>query len=121
MCGFLVAALRVGLGLFGTRRRATGELWQCTDENWPVPGRGSCPHVLTFMADENTAAAGKLKKLGQRVREGWAKNNPIPDQSFDTIRKAVREEWQREQTQKRGKSSPAPGKSREQNPPEPER
>lgn len=71
------------------------------------------------MPNENTDAADKLKKLGQRVRDGWTRQHPIPDQSLETVRQTVREEWQREQTQKRGKT--AGGKTRERKPPEPER
>ena len=55
------------------------------------------------MPDENTDAAAKLKKLGQRVRDGWAKQHPMPEQSRETVRQTVREEWEREQAAKRGK------------------
>jgi hypothetical protein len=71
------------------------------------------------MPNDNTDTASKLKKLGQRVRQGWTNRHPIPDQSLDTVRQTVRQEWQREQTQKRGKT--AGGKKREPKPPEPER
>lgn len=73
------------------------------------------------MADNITDAAAKLKKLGQRIRDGWAKRHPIADKSLETIRRAVREEWQREQVAKRDKPPPARSKSRDRKPPEPER
>lgn len=70
------------------------------------------------MPDDNTDAATKLKKLGQRARAGWQRQHPIPDQSLETVRQTVREEWQREQTQNRSK--PSPSKTRERKPPEPD-
>lgn len=76
---------------------------------------------MPLMPDDNTDAQAKLKKLGERVRNGWAKQNPMPEKSRETVRQAVREEWEREQTAKRGKSvTPEPTKSRNRKPPEPE-
>lgn len=71
------------------------------------------------MPNDDTDAASKLKKLGQRVRQGWTNRHPIPDQSLDTVRQTVREEWQREQTQKRSKPTRKP-KTRDRKPPEPD-
>jgi len=73
------------------------------------------------MPSDHTDAERKLKKLGERLRDGWAKQNPLPQQSIDTVRQTVREEWQREQAMKREKRPPAPSKSRDRQPPEPER
>ena len=73
------------------------------------------------MPDDTTNAEAKLKKLGQRVRAGFAKQHPISEQSIQTVRRAVREEWQREQEVKRSQPSPKPAKTRERKPPEPER
>ena len=73
------------------------------------------------MPDENTDAAAKLKKLGQRVRDGWAKQHPMPEASRDTVRQTVREEWQREQAIKRAKpTAPDVSKTRKPEPPEPD-
>ena len=73
------------------------------------------------MPDENTDAAAKLKKLGQRVRDGWAKQHPMPEQSIQTVRQTVREEWEREQAAKRGKrTAPDVTKPRDRKPPEPD-
>lgn len=70
------------------------------------------------MPEKNTDAAKKLKKLGERVRAGFAKRHPIASESLDTIRQTVREEWQREQTAKRSKALPGRAKTRERKPPE---
>jgi len=72
------------------------------------------------MPEKNTDAAAKLKKLGERVRAGFAKRHPIAEKSLDTIRQTVREEWQREQTVKRSKPLPKRTKTRDQKPPEPD-
>ena len=73
------------------------------------------------MPDENTDAAAKLKKLGERIRDGIAKRHPIASKSLDTIRQTVREEWQREQAIKRAKpTAPDVSKTRKPEPPEPD-
>ncbi len=73
------------------------------------------------MPEQSTDAEAKLKKLGERIRAGIAKRHPIADNSLDVVRQTVREEWQREQTAKRSKPSITPPKTRDKNPPEPER
>jgi hypothetical protein len=74
------------------------------------------------MPEEHTDAEAKLKKLGERVRDGWAKRHPIPERSLETVRQTVREEWEREQAAKRGKRiAPNVTKDRDRKPPEPER
>ena len=73
------------------------------------------------MPNENTDAAAKLKKLGERIRDGFAKRHPIAAKSLETIRQTVREEWQREQTAKRSKPSITRPKTRDRKPPESER
>ena len=73
------------------------------------------------MPDDNTDSAAKLKKLGQRVRDGFAKQHPMAGQSLETVRQTVREEWEREQTVKRGKRiAPDVTKPRARKPPEPD-
>jgi len=72
------------------------------------------------MPNENTDAEAKLKKLGERVRDGWAKQHPIPEQSTETVRQTVREEWERERTAKRSKIPLSPSKTQKREPPEPE-
>jgi hypothetical protein len=48
------------------------------------------------MPNEPTQDADKLRKLGQRVRDGFAKGHPVPEKSLETVRDAVRKEWEKE-------------------------
>lgn len=74
------------------------------------------------MPNDNTDAQAKLKKLGERVRSGWSKKHPMPEQSLETVRQTVREEWEREQAAKEVKpTAPDVTKTRKPEPPEPER
>jgi len=73
------------------------------------------------MPEKITAAAAKLKKLGERIRDGIAKRHPIATKTLDIVRQTVREEWQREQTAKRSKPPITRAKTRDRKPPEPER
>lgn len=75
------------------------------------------------MLNQNTDDEAKLQKLGQRVRDGWAKQNPVQEKSIKTVKDAVREQWEQEQKVKR-ESQPLPDvtKSKRQPPqPDPER
>ena len=58
------------------------------------------------MADQNNDADAKLKKLGQRVREGMTKEHIDPERSVQTIREALREQWEKEQKARREAASP---------------
>jgi hypothetical protein len=62
-----------------------------------------------------------LHKLGQRIREGHARKHPTPDKSLETVKDAVREQYEQEQEAERGKK-PAPdtGKEPERQPSEPD-
>ncbi len=72
------------------------------------------------MPRENTDAEAALRKLGQRVRAGHAKQHPIPDTSIETVRTTVREEWEQEQQANRQiKPGPDTSKGRQRKPPEP--
>jgi hypothetical protein len=75
------------------------------------------------MPDPNTDAGAKLEKLGQRVRAGYAKEHPA--QNLDTVRGAVREQYEQEQEAKRTKAvepePPSPAKEREREEPDPGR
>lgn len=74
------------------------------------------------MPDQNTDAEAKLRKLGQRLRQGFVRQHPVPQRSLDTVRDAVRQEWEKEQTAARrtlAKRGPAKTKPRE--PQEPDR
>ena len=65
------------------------------------------------MPNPNTDAERALHKLGKRLREGWAKKNPVPNQSLETVRTTVRQEWEQEQVAKRARK-PAPSPTKEQ-------
>ncbi|HEX3797386.1 MAG TPA: hypothetical protein VH413_01695 [Verrucomicrobiae bacterium] len=69
------------------------------------------------MPNENTDAEAALKKLGHRVRLGWAKKHPIPDKSLESVKNTVREQWEQEQTA--SKPAPSPAKDQKPKPPEP--
>jgi hypothetical protein len=73
------------------------------------------------MPNEKTDAETKLEKLGQRLRAGWAAQHPADDRDLESIRGAIREQWEREQEAK-GKEPPGGGgpKPRQPEPPEPD-
>ena len=48
------------------------------------------------MSDDNTKAAAKLRKLGERVRAGWAKLHPVSDKHLAAVRAAVAKQWEQE-------------------------
>ena len=71
------------------------------------------------MPKQNTDPERALEKLGQRVRAGFAKEHPA--QSLDTVRDAVREQYEQEQRTRRAtKSAPDTAKTKQRQPPEPE-
>ena len=65
-----------------------------------------------------------LHEFSVRYRQGFAQTNPTPEASIDTVKDAVREEYEREQQAKRSPSiepsSPAPERQKEREPEEPE-
>jgi hypothetical protein len=71
------------------------------------------------MPNQNTDTEEKLQKLGERLRAGHAKQHPA--QNLDTVRAAVREQYEQEQkTEREKKSTPKLGKGQERSPPEPD-
>jgi len=73
------------------------------------------------MPNEKTDAEVKLEKLGQRLRAGWAAQHPADDRDLESVRGAIREQWEREQEAKGKDASGGSGtKSRLPEPPEPE-
>ena len=64
------------------------------------------------MPPEPNNAEAALKKLGQRVRAGWAKKHPISERSRQTVRTAVREVWEQEQKVKRERGQKPPTKNK---------
>jgi hypothetical protein len=77
------------------------------------------------MADQNTDADAKLKKLGHHLRLGWEKRPLDTEKNLETVRGAVKEQWQKERQEALAKpapQSPAPDKTKgkEVEPPEPD-
>jgi hypothetical protein len=64
------------------------------------------------MPDQNTDAEAKLKKLGHHLRLGWQKQQVTSEKSLETVRGAVREQWQKEREEKLAEP-PAPDATRE--------
>ena len=52
------------------------------------------------MSDDNTEAAAMLRKLGERVRAGWAKLHPVSDKHLAAVRAAVAKQWEQEHGEK---------------------
>jgi len=72
------------------------------------------------MPNQETDAEAALKKLGQRLRAGHAKQHPVSDKSLETVRSTVREQWEQEQQVKQEKPVPPPTKGKQRKPPEPD-
>ena len=65
-------------------------------------------------------AEAALQKLGQRLRAGMAQQHPA--QNLDTVRGAVREQYEQEQEAARGKKpTQDAAKAPQRKPPEPDR
>lgn len=77
------------------------------------------------MATTQSEAEAALEKLGERYRGGIAAQNPMPANSRDTVKDAVRAEWEREQEAAKAKLAEppppekTPERSREHLEPEP--
>jgi hypothetical protein len=73
------------------------------------------------MPKQNPDAELALHKLGQRIRDGWAEKHAMPDKSLETVKNAVREQYEQEQAAEREKKpTPDAGKEPDRQPPEPE-
>ena len=71
------------------------------------------------MPQPPTEAELALEKLGQRLRAGFAKQHPA--QNLDTVRDAVREQYEQEQEATRqSKPKPDVAKDQQRQPPEPD-
>ena len=74
------------------------------------------------MPNQTADDEAKLRKLGKRLREGFTKKHPVSEKSIETVRNAVREQWEKEQVaEPRKKPAPEVAKQPEQKPPEPDR
>ena len=79
-------------------------------------GRSQIARFL-IMPKQNTDAEAALKKLGHRVRLGWAKKHPVSDKSLESVKNTVREQWEKEQvTERPSKPAPAPAKDKSRKP-----
>jgi hypothetical protein len=66
------------------------------------------------MPREQKDAQAALKKLGQRLRQGWAKQHPVPEKSLEIVKDTVREQWEQDHKAKRTKKmGNTPTKGRE--------
>ena len=73
------------------------------------------------MPKQNPDAELALHKLGQRIRDGFAKKHPTPDKSLETVKNAVREQYEQEQEAEREKKPPPSAeKERDRQPLEPD-
>jgi hypothetical protein len=73
-----------------------------------------------IMAKLKPDAELALHKLGQRIREGHAKKHPTSDKSLETVKDAVRKQYEQEQDAKRNPSVEPPNPTPEREPHEPE-
>lgn len=48
------------------------------------------------MSDDNKKAAANLRKLGERVRAGWAKLHPVSAKQLAAVHAAVAKQWEQE-------------------------
>jgi hypothetical protein len=46
------------------------------------------------MPDDITEAEAKLRKLGERLRQAWARERPLTQEESETVRQAVRTQWE---------------------------
>lgn len=66
------------------------------------------------MSDDNKKAAANLRKLGERVRAGWAKLHPVSAKQLAAVRAAVAKQWEQEHAGKpMAKSQRSASQSRE--------
>lgn len=73
------------------------------------------------MPNQNPDAEAALHKLGRRVREGHAIKYPTPESNLETVKDAVREQYEQEQTAERKKKTGIDAsKDWDRQPPEPD-
>ena len=48
------------------------------------------------MTDDITKSESKLRKLGEKLRQAWAKQHPLTPKELETVRQAVRKQWEAE-------------------------
>jgi hypothetical protein len=70
------------------------------------------------MPKQNSEAEPALNKVGQRSRQGFAKQHPLAGKSLETVKDAVREQYEQEQKVEREKK-PVPDAEKDQERQEP--
>jgi uncharacterized protein with WD repeat len=60
------------------------------------------------MSDTPSNAEESLRKLGLHARRGWERTRPVTSEELEKVRRAVREQWEKEQSHGQSK---APDKS----------
>jgi hypothetical protein len=66
----------------------------------------------------------KLRKLGERIREGWAIENPISEQQLEIVRTTIRQQQEKERqemSQGRDRSDPSKEPTKDASEPDLER
>jgi hypothetical protein len=71
------------------------------------------------MPDHPIDNAKKLQKLGERIRDGFSKENPVPDKSLETVRQTIREQWEKDR-QIKARPPPPPVRSKNRQPEDPD-
>ena len=56
------------------------------------------------MSDPGSNAEQSLRKLGERLRRGWEHTRPVTSQEMEKVRRAVRQQWEKEQEQVRART-----------------
>jgi hypothetical protein len=53
------------------------------------------------MPEPNPELNAALQKLGEHLRKGWEKKHPVSDKSLESVRDAVREQYEQERPKPR--------------------
>lgn len=73
------------------------------------------------MPNEKPDAEAALRKLGQRIRQGFAERYPVQETCIEAVKNAVREQYEQEQIAEREiKPTPNVKKEKGRQPPEPD-
>jgi hypothetical protein len=84
-----------------------------------MPGRGEIARFL-IMAELSQKEQLALHEFAVRYRASFVKENPTPEASMDTVKDAVRDQYEQEQDAKRSPSVEPPSPTPEREPEEPE-
>ena len=61
------------------------------------------------MPDNERESEAKLRKLGERFRQGWAKLHPLKESQLQGVRRAIRHEWEQKTKLQNQKSAQQQG------------